>query len=787
MTRPDSPAPATLPPRRRLLLGAAGAALAPGGIAGLEAALAPIPASASASAGPSISASAAEAAAPASAAASAAAGTAADAVAAPGAPYRWQSVPYGAGGFITGLLFHPRERGLLYVRTDIGGAYRFNDAAQCWVPLLDHLPKADADLMGVLSLAVDVHDPDRLYAACGLYLDERARRGALLSSSDRGASWQVHELGIHLGGNSPGRGSGERLQVDPHDGRVLWLGSSQDGLLKSTDRGRSFRPAGLAARHVSFVLLDEASGAAGSACSVLYAGSHDQPGLYVSRDGGDSFTPVHPTPRQAPQQAAFGPDGALYVSFALGDAPVACNPSHARIGSVWKRHPDGRWQEITPERPGPARRGFGYAGLDIGPHGRLVVSTIERHAEGDEIFMSDDGGARWTALGPRSRHDAGGHPWLQDYMRTERNLGHWTSAVRIDPFDRERAFYGTGYGVWQTRSLGAAAQDGTVPWDFTVANLEETATLEIRSPSAGARLIAAVGDVAGGAWRDPARSLGTGYFTPTKETNRSIDFAELAPAIIARTGDRAARGHWSDDGGLGWQPFATPPIAGRGHTGRIAVSARGTVFVFAQRRAAVCTHDRGASWTPCHGWPEGGSDVLPPVADRAADGVFYVHDREGGRVLASTDGGRHFAPLLADLPRLRRDEASHLVSAPGTEGALWLALPDRLLHCPGRGQAPRRIAGVDEAWMLALGRGAPGSAHAHSLYVWGRVQVGARSTEGLFRSDDAGARFVRINDDRHRYGQLLSMAGDAREHGVLYVAAHGRGVLTGRPALGVFP
>lgn len=701
----------------------------------------------------------------------------------PGAPnYEWQSVPFGAGGFVTGLLFHPRERGLLYLRTDIGGAYRFDDGGQAWVPLLDHLSKADADLMGVLSLAVDPQDPDRLYAACGLYLDERVRRGALLSSSNRGADWQVHELGIHLGGNSPGRASGERLQVDMHDGRVLWLGSSRDGLFNSTDRGRSFRAAGLAARHVSFVLLDPASGAQGKACATLYAGSHDQPGLYVSHDSGQRFERVAGTPRQAPQQAAFGPDGALYVSFALGESAVACNPSYARTGSVWKREADGRWHDITPERPAAGQRGFGYAGLDVGPQGRIVVSTIERHGAGDEIFLSDDGGARWTALGPASRHDAAGYPWLQDYMRSERNLGHWTSAVRIDPFDRERALYGTGYGVWQTRRLGAAAQGGPVPWAFTVANLEETATLEIRSPAAGARLLAAVGDVAGGAWSDPARPLGGGFFTPTKETNRSIDFAELAPAVIARTGDRPARGHWSDDGGQRWQPFATPPIAGRGHTGRIAVSARGTAFVFAQRGAAVCTHDRGATWTPCRGWPVGGEEVLPPVADRAADGVFYVHDRDGGRVLASRDGGRHFEPLLTGLPRLRRDDFAQLVSTPGAEGALWLALHDRLLHRPAPGQAPRRIAAVEQAWMLALGCGAPAAASSHSLYLWGRVREHGGAVEGLFRSDDGGERFVRINDDRHRYGRLLSMAGDAREHGVLYIAPHGRGVVAGRPA-----
>jgi photosystem II stability/assembly factor-like uncharacterized protein len=682
--------------------------------------------------------------------------------------YDWRSVPYGAGGYVDGFLFHPRERGLLYARTDIGGAYRFDEATQSWRPLLDHLSKADADLMGVLSLAIDPNDPDRLYAACGLYLDERVRSGALLASRDRGASWQVHELGVHLGGNWYGRGSGERLQVDPRDGQVLWLGTTRDGLMKSEDRGRTFRPLSFAPRHVSFVLIDPKSGD-------VYAGSHDQPALYVSRDGGASFVRDEATPRQVPQQAAFGPDGSLVVSFALGDAELACNPGRARNGGVWKRTPDGRWSEITPEKPQAGPGGFGYSGVDIAPSGRIVVSTIERHRRGgDEIYVSDDGGAHWTAVSSRSYHDAHGYPWLIDYMSTEHGMGHWTSALKLDPFNPERALYGTGYGVWMTCDLGA----DSVHWRFTVANFEETATLEIRSPARGPRLLAAVGDIAGGAWDDPARPLGDGFFKPTKETNRALDFAELAPNIIARTGDRASGGYWSDDGGASWHAFETSPRSGRSHIEALAVCARGSAFVYApQRGAALHSQDRGRTWSPCRGWPEGDA-FLRPVADRAADAVFYVHDREGGRVLASRDGGRSFAPLLEGLPRLAREaQWSHLLSAPDSRGDLWLALDDRLLHRAGNGHAPRAIDGVDAAWMLALGRGAPRAAYRHSLYLWGRVH----GVEGLFRSDDAGASFVRINDDAHRYGRLLSMAGDAREHGVLYIAPHGRGIVAGRP------
>lgn len=81
--------------------------------------------------------------------------------------YDWRSVPLGGGGFVNGIVFHPKEAGLLYARTDLGGAYRFDDRTKAWVPLLDHLGRDDADLMGVLSLALNPSDPAHVYLACG--------------------------------------------------------------------------------------------------------------------------------------------------------------------------------------------------------------------------------------------------------------------------------------------------------------------------------------------------------------------------------------------------------------------------------------------------------------------------------------------------------------------------------------------------------------------------------------------------------------------------------------------
>lgn len=692
--------------------------------------------------------------------------------------YDWRSLTYGAGGFIDGFVFHPAERGLLYARTDIGGAYRFDPAARRWLPLLDHLPKADADLMGVLSLAVDPGDANRVYAACGLYTGDWARKAALLSSSDRGATWTTHELGIKLAGNGPGRGSGERLQVDPRRPERLLLGTTQDGLLQSTDRGRSFgRVDGLPVKHVSLVLF--------AGPRTIYAGSHDQPGLFVSTDDGATFTRIAELPAQAPQRAAVGPDGSLYVSLAAGDAGQVVNPSYAKTGSVWRRAPDGRWRDITPVKPGGGQT-FGYSGLDVDARrpGRVVVATIERWSQGDEIYASDDFGASWAPLSPRSVFDASTHPWLQAYQaKTHHQQGHWLADFKIDPHDGDHAVYGTGYGLWMTGNLGGSR----VNWAFTVDNLEETAVLGLESPSGGASLLAAMGDVSGAAWDDLAQGPKTGLFLPAGETNRSVAYAELNPGIVARTSDAAAHGgYWSPDGGASWRAFGPSTRATRtpeGWTapmGQVAVSAKGGFFLWApDKQAALFSRDRGKTWAASQGWPTYRDVALTPVADRAVEGVFYVFDRANGQILVSVDGGASFQPGITGLPRLEGWRSTQLVCAPGKARDLWLALPDGLLHFAGADSKAQAARAVVDPWRVAIGKAAPGAAY-HAVYLWGRVKVDGTDVEGLFRSLDAGATWQRINDDAHRYGRLNALAADPLEFGTVYLAPEGRGVVIGK-------
>ena len=78
------------------------------------------------------------------------------------AGYTWKNVVMKGGGFVSGLIFHPTQADLLYARTDVGGAYRWDNAVQQWLPLSDALGRDDSQLTGVLSLALDPHDATRV-------------------------------------------------------------------------------------------------------------------------------------------------------------------------------------------------------------------------------------------------------------------------------------------------------------------------------------------------------------------------------------------------------------------------------------------------------------------------------------------------------------------------------------------------------------------------------------------------------------------------------------------------
>jgi xyloglucan-specific exo-beta-1,4-glucanase len=76
--------------------------------------------------------------------------------------YTWGNVAIGGGGFVTGIIPSTTEEGLLYARTDVGGAYRWDESNSKWIPLNDWISEDQVGYLGVESLATDPTEPNRL-------------------------------------------------------------------------------------------------------------------------------------------------------------------------------------------------------------------------------------------------------------------------------------------------------------------------------------------------------------------------------------------------------------------------------------------------------------------------------------------------------------------------------------------------------------------------------------------------------------------------------------------------
>jgi hypothetical protein len=135
-------------------------------------------------------------------------------------PYVWKNVKVGGGGFIPGIVFNTTQPGLAYCRSDIGSSYKWDNQAKKWIPLTDWC--GVANLHGSESTATDPIDPQRVYIAAGM---GQGRPAAILRSMDQGKTFQVIDVPFTMGGNSNGRGVGERLAIDPNDNDILYFGS----------------------------------------------------------------------------------------------------------------------------------------------------------------------------------------------------------------------------------------------------------------------------------------------------------------------------------------------------------------------------------------------------------------------------------------------------------------------------------------------------------------------------------------------------------------------------------
>jgi xyloglucan-specific exo-beta-1,4-glucanase len=711
-----------------------------------------------------------------------------------GTPYVWKNVTILGGGFVTGIEFSPVAAGVIYARTDVGGAYRWDPSAKVWIPLTDHFERK-SNYLGIESLVADPVDDQKVYAAVGTYTAAWAGNGAILRSKDRGTTWELTDMPFKMGGNEDGRANGERLAVDPNQPNILYFGSRKNGLWRSEDAAVSWKkvetfPSKLDPKGtgIPFVVFDAKKGAKGKPTPVIYAGvSSTEVGLYQSTDAGVSWKPVPRQPAKLmPHHAAFDSNGILYVTY--GDLP---GPSDVKDGAVYKLDSkSGAWTNITPVAPSRDDSDkFGYAGLAVDARhpGTLLVTTIDRWTKGDETFRSTDGGKTWKPMFAKAEWDIAGAQYLY-WHREKLGPPHWIGDIDLDPFDSNHAMFITGAGLWRTLDATQVDTGKPVHFRFSAQGLEETVVGVLASPPSGPPLYSGMGDICGFRHDDLDQAPKGGmYSAPTCSWTTGLDFAELSPNLMVRVGTvwgEGKHGAHSTDAGVTWKAFENEPANGK-TGGGVALTADGKVIVWViKKEAPVFSEDSGRTWRKIEGLPVpvDAPDWVPVnlrvAADRVNPKKVYVYDSAEGRLFASTDGGKRFtatASNVSGLPDYARSSGS-IRTVPGLEGHVWLSTGKAVFRSTDSAVTFEEVTSTKESHAIGFGKAGPGLSYP-AIYLIGVVG----EVYGFFRSDDVGATWVRINDDQHQFGFSGAIAGDPRVFGRVYVGTGGRGILYGMP------
>lgn len=681
-----------------------------------------------------------------------------------GTTYRWQNVAVGGYGYVTGMVIHPREGDLIYIRTDVGGAYRWEPEEKTWIPLMEMFGFGDRHLFGIASLALDPNNPDIVYVATGEYTDERGTLASILKSTNRGQSWQRTNLPFKLGSNDEWRWNGEKLAVDPDQSNILYLGTRNNGLWKSIDGAKSWQEVmnfpvkGTANRGISFVTFDS------SKSKTIYVGVAGT-GVYRSQDGGNSWENLNSGEAINPNRAAVAKDGTLYVTF---DNPGAI-----------KKFQQQRWIDITP------REQIDYNAIAVAPNNPQAVIAAEFKFESfNQIFKTKNGGSTWQRVKYHRRSTV---PWWSRYY-----WGVGIASIAIAPDNPDRVWYTDSGGLWRTDNINAIVS----VWRNYMNGLEETMNFTLKSQPKSGVLLNGSGDI-GGLRHDNLKRYPSSFMRPARDDSISdivsIDASVTHPNFVVAVGGRRwtkdpdkGYGAYSLNDGKNWREFSSYPRGFRkSKNGRVAVSAtsdRQIVWI-PQRDIPYYSKDRGKTWNQSRGAPSKTTFSVwnfnqPLASDRVNGNKFYLYKE--GKFYRSNDSGANWSVTVSNLPKLDMDwdnvAWSNIKAAPGLEGEVWASFnTSGLYRSSNSGDSFTKIEKVQQAYLFAFGKNAPGKTNP-TVFVYGKVN----DIDGIFRSDDFGQNWVKIDVPGQPIGKDPKyLEGDKKVYGRVFIGSGGRGIYYG--------
>ena len=754
--------------------------------------------------------------------------------------YTFNNVRIVAGGFITGIVYHPTVQNLVYARTDIGGLYRSTDGGSNWKPLLDWVNWSNWGYSGVLSFAIDPSSTGTIYAAVGGYTNSwDPNNGAILKSTDQGNTWSVAPLPFKIGGNMPGRGNGERLAVDPNNSNIIYYGATGDqnstfGLWKSTNGGSSWSQVtsftaigdwqddptdatGYQSQKqgIWWVVFDPRTVVSGVTQNV-YVGvaTKTAPTIYHSGDGGNTWSALAGQPTAdcggdgiMPTKAVIEPtSGSMYVTYG-----EKAGPYDDEKGDVYKYNiATAAWTNITPVTNDCQARGsgniyFGFNGLSVSKSNPNVVMLTGHSSWFPDtfIFRSTNAGAtfdniwHWTRYPSMSYEivypqDITMSPWLKFPAAPacagggrpgpveNPKIGWMTAALAIDPFNTNNFLYGTGATLFGSTDANLWDDNSiSTPFHLSVkgSGIEETSITDLAVPPSGPVLLSGVGDIRG-FYHTSVSTAPSVQYSALTSTN-SLDFAQSVPAQVVRAGN--------GDGSNCENSYAYSTNGGQswkiggGQPSGVTGSNNDSIAISSDgKRVVWAPNGTTAAYTSTN-WTAS-SPTWTAVIGLPAQAKVRADRLTANKFYGFANGVFYVSTNGTSFTAMVSSgfpSSAKIVTVYNKANDVWLVSPDA-----SAGGVWHSTNGGTSFTKLAsvtladgIGFGAPVTGATYpTIFLAG--QIGG--VRGYYDSTDGGNTWKQINDSNHNwYYSGFVITGDPNRVGRVYIATNGRGIIYG--------
>ena len=739
--------------------------------------------------------------------------------------YEWGPVYIGGGGFVSGIVVGKKE---MYLRTDVGGAYKYDYEKKRWVQLFGFLNEAKKGFLSVSGIAIDPTDDNIVYFLCGCAYFSDAKT-SIFKTTDGGKTFTEVDITdlIQVHGNGDGRECSEPISVDPDNPKVIYAGgdvtAGESCLIKSTDAGKTWKPVkgydklGFYKQEIKWptwtdhmaraVSKGEYYNQNGVDVVKVYGGKvyvgtsiNGQANIHVADVDKDEFTVLSkdlPT-ENYPLSITDDGNGNLFFTY------IAALAFGGTAGGAYKYNvKTGKVIDISPDK-----KAIGMISADRKDPNKLLARTCgvwsdqwyelewtdDSIAWGDHFYRSTDGGETWLDITPgqvTGRYtdnlvqisnpiDPNGYKWIYG------KAIHWGSGILIDPRNPDKILLTSGNGVFACDNVW---DESEIQFYFDPKGVEEVVALDMVSVKGG-YAFSAIGDYDGFIHSD-VNEIGIQY-NPNIGSTGVIAVCHDDPKIMARFSENEGKGYYSKDSGVTWTKMKD--AGGSGGKGAIAKIGTSYRIFHTTENGINYTDDFGDTWSKSSGLV--GTKQFGVLVDFEDSKIVYAYTAKYNAYWASdmtkteptlddaqydlgvsTDGGKTFTNTIV-CPYDQCEVANRIaylgkgkiVLAAGWHGA-YISTDS--------GKTVEKLDSV--FYCKTIGYGAPEkSGGDNTLYMYGKPDT--NDPEGLYRSTDSGKSWVLINTQNlfGGTGNGNFIVGDLNTFGMLYMSTVGCGIIYGK-------